>query len=161
MSCAFPEAGAQSVLSIKPYTAVWSSPGFLPTGPTTFLLSDVRNETGRAASFDATGYLRDQLRQRLLKEGFSESSARDSLRIDVSIRLFQEGAMFGRWLGGGAGAAYCVAYAELGKDQAKGAEAVVTSAITHGGVLSAGAEKTVLEDIAAEIVRLLLSGERK
>lgn len=159
------EVRAESLLSIKPYAAVWSSPGFLPTGLTGFVLGDVLDDTGRAASFDISGYLRDQLRQQLLKEGFSETHDRgsaDSIRIDLSIRLFQEGGTFGRWLPGHAGAAYCVAYAELRKgNRGQGAEVVVTSALTQGGLFSAGAEKTVLNDIAEEIVLLLKSGERR
>jgi hypothetical protein len=126
----------------------------------------VLDDTGRAASFDITSYVRDQLRQLLLKEGFSEArdhAGADSVRIDLSIRLFQEGGTFGRWVGiGGAGAAYCVAYAVLRKGNGdQSAEVVVTSALTHGGLFSAGAEKTVLDDIAAEIVELLKSGERR
>lgn len=159
LACVGAEVSAQSLLSIKPYTAIWSSPGFLPAGRSPFLLGHVLDDTGRPASFDVAGHLRDQLREQLLKEGFSETSDGDYLRIDVSIRLFQEGGTFGRWMGGGAGTAYCVAYADLRKQQRAGAEIVVISAITHGGLLSAGAEKTVIEDIAAEIVRLLVSGE--
>jgi hypothetical protein len=165
-ACVATGVRAESLLSIKPYTAVWSSPGFLPTGLTGFLLGDVLDDTGRTASFDIRGHLRDQLRQLLLKEGFSETQDRgsaDSIRIDLSIRLFQEGGAFGRWLPGGVvGAAYCVAYVELRKgNRGQGAEVVMTSALTQGGLFSAGAEKTVLNDIAEEIVLLLKSGERR
>lgn len=163
-SCIGTDASAESLLSSKPYTAVWSRPGFLPAVTTSFVIGEVVNDTGRSASFDVAGYFRDQLRQELLKEGFAEAGE-SPVRIDVSIRLFQEGGTFGRWAGlpgSGAGAAYCVAHAEFRRRrEAKGAEVVVTTAITGGGLFSLGAERTVVNDIVDEIVALLKSGEQR
>lgn len=150
-------ASAQSLLSTR-YTAAWSSPAFLPTGQTRFVLGNVLDDTGRPVSFEIAPYLREQLRQRLTKAGFSESGSADAVRIDVSIRLYQEGSTFARWAGGGA--AYCVAHAHLRRGAAE-AELVVTSVLSGGGLFSVGAEKTVLEDVAHEIAARLSSEAAK
>ena len=157
-----PESHA-SVLS-QQYTATWKSEGFFPVETTRFRIDSVKNETGHDASFDILQYLGEQTRDELTARGFVEtvSGDRDVIRIELRIHLYQEGGTFGRWLGGGAGAAYAVVYCAFRIDgEVKNAELLTVSAIGGGGLFSAGAEKSVLKDSAMVIAEFLHGENRK
>lgn len=150
-------AGNASPLS-QQYTASWTAPDFFPLGTSQIYVRDVRNETDHEASFDISNYVGEQIRLRLAAAGFQGRSADNSqaIVVDVSIHLYQEGGTLGRWLGGGGGAAYVVVRAAFRKGgKAIGAELMTVSAIAAGGLFSAGAEKTVLEDVADVFVAFL------
>lgn len=156
-------ASATSWLS-KPYTSVWASSDFFPLGTATYRIHNVQNETGHDASFDIQGYLREQVHQQLSENGLREdvSKSTDAIVVDLDIHLYQEGSTFGRWLGGGAGTAYAVVRASFHKsERSLGAELLTISVISEGGLYSSGAEKTVLKDVAEEIVNFLKNGGKK
>jgi hypothetical protein len=149
--------GEASILS-QQYTSSWVSPDFFPLGTTLFRIGAVENETGHDASFDLLRYLSDQTRQQLTTQGFREAASDNpnAVVIELRVHLYQEGSTFGRWLGGGAGAAYAVVYAAFRRgDQPVGAELLTVSVIGGGGLFSAGGEKTVLKDTANEIGKFL------
>lgn len=150
-------ASEASILS-QQYTSQWAPSGFFPLETATFRIGAVENETGHGASYDILGYLSEQTRQQLAKGGFKEDAAgsRSAIVIDLRVHLYQEGSTFGRWLGGGAGAAYAVVHASFHKPgQPVSAELLTVSVIGGGGLFSAGSEKTVLEDAANEISAFL------
>lgn len=150
-----------SMLS-RQYTSRWAPPGFFPLETTSFRIGSATNETGHYASFNILGYLSEQIRHQLVSRGFKEDTHDNpnAIVIDLRIHLYQEGSAFGRWLGGGAGAAYAVVHASFRKqEQPTGAELVTVSIIGAGGLFSAGAEKTVLEDAAHEIGAFLKEGD--
>lgn len=152
-----------SMLS-QQYTSHWAPSDFFPLEETSFRIGSVENVTGHDASFDMLNYLREQIRQQLTKSGFKEelSGNLNSIVIDLRLHLYQEGSTFGRWLGGGAGAAYAVVHATFRKrGQSIGAELLTVSVIGAGGLYSAGAEKTVLEDTANEIASFLKGADKK
>ena len=155
---------SEASLLSKQYTSSWVSPDFFPLGTTQFRISNVQNETGHDASFDILNHLAKQIRQELSASGLQEGSSGDAntVVVDLSVHLYQEGSVFGRWLGGGAGATYAVVQATLHKSgQSTGAELVTISAIGGGGLFSAGAEKTVLDDTATVIASFLKEGGKK
>lgn len=152
-----------SVLS-QQYTSSWVSSDFFPLGATSFRINYVHNETGHDSSFDILSYLSGQIRQQLSANGLKEdpSDNINAIVIELIVHLYQEGSTFGRWLGGGAGAAYAVVHATFRKrDQSIGAELLTVSVIGGGGLFSAGAEKTVLEDTAKEITSFLKGAGEK
>jgi hypothetical protein len=155
---------ASASLLSRQYTSSWVSSDFFPLGTSQIQITNVQNETGHDASFDILNYLSEQIRERLaasdLKAGFSEDA--NVVVVDISVHLYQEGHTFGRWVGGGAGVAYTVVQATFHKrGQPIGAELLTVSVIGGGGLFSLGAEKTVLEDAATEIVSLLRPVDKK
>jgi hypothetical protein len=155
---------ASGSLLSRQYTSSWVSPDFFPLETSQIQISNVQNETGHDASFDILNYLSEQIRERLSAGGLKAGSSEDAnaVVVDVSVHLYQEGHTFARWLGGGAGAAYAVIQATFHKrGQPIGAELLTVSVIGAGGLYSLGAEKTVLEDAATEIVSLLQAGNKK
>jgi ribulose 1,5-bisphosphate synthetase/thiazole synthase len=156
-------ASEASLLS-RQYTSSWISSDFFPLGTPLFRISNVLNETGHDASFDIFSYLSDQIRQQLSASGLKEDSSdnANAVVVELSVHLYQEGSTFGRWLGGGAGVAYAVVQATFHKrGQSTGAELLTVSVIGEGGLFSAGAEKTVLEDTASVIASFLKEGGKK
>jgi hypothetical protein len=160
---AIPASGA-SLLSDQ-YTSSWVSSDFFPLGSSQIQIGNVQDETGHEASFDILKYLSEQIGKRLSADGLKVASSdnANAIVVDVSVRLYQEGNIFGRWGGGGAGgAAYAVVQASFRKrDQPIGAELVTVSVIPKGGLYSLGAEKSVLQDVAEEVVSLLQAGSKK
>lgn len=156
-------ASEASLLS-RQYTSSWISPGFFPLGTSQIHISNIQNETGHEASFDILDYLIDQTYERLPAYGLKEGSFDDDnvVLVDINVYLYQEGSTFGRWLGGGAGAAYVVIHAIFRKrGQSIGAELLTVSVIGGGGLFSAGGEKTVLEDVATVVASFLKAGSEK
>jgi len=156
-------AGEASLLS-QQYTASWASPGFFPLGAAQVYLAGVENETGHAASYDAASYLADGIRQRLSAAGVTVVRSGDANAVvaEISIHLFQEGSAFGRWLAAGVGAAYVVVQAHFRRGgEAASADLMTVSVIGAGGLYSAGAEKTVVDDAADEIAAFLLGKAKK
>jgi len=158
-------ASATSWLS-RPYTAVWSTSDFFPLGTTSYCIGNIQNETRHDASFDFLSYLREQVRQHLTRNGFKEdaSESANAIVVELDIHLYQEGSTYGRWLGGlvSKGTAYAVVQVSFHKNgRTFGAELLTISVIGGGGLFSAGAEKTVLEDAAEEIATFLKNEGRK
>lgn len=150
----------------RPYTSVWYSSDFFPLGTTSYRIGNVQNETGHDASFDIQNYLREQVRQQLARNGLKEkaSESANAIVIELDIHLYQEGSTYGRWLGGMAskGTAYAVIHASFYKNgRTFGAELLTISVIGGGGLFSAGAEKTVLDDAAEEIATFLKNESKK
>jgi hypothetical protein len=146
------------------YTATWKPEVFFPLETTQFRIDSVKNETGHDASFDILEYLRGQTRDELTARGFEETASGnpDVIRIELRIHLYQEGGTFGRWLGGGAGAAYAVVYCAFRiNGETINAELLTVSAIGSGGIFSAGAEKSVLKDSAIIVADFLQGGNKK
>lgn len=154
---------SEASLLSQQYTSVWTASDFFPIQSPVFRIGSVKNETGHDASFDMLGYLSEQTRQQLTSQGFREDpSDPNAIVIELRVLLFQEGSTFGRWVGAGLGVAYAVVYAAFSKQgQPPGAEMVTVSDIGGGGLFSAGAEKTVLEDAASEIAAFLKGGNKK
>jgi hypothetical protein len=156
-------ASEASMLS-QQYTSRWAPSDFFPLETTAFRIGTVENETGHGASFDMLGYLTEQTRQQLTKSGFKDDGSGNpgAVVVDLRVHLYQEGSTFGRWLGGGAGAAYAVVHATFRKPgQPVGAELLTVSVIGGGGLFSAGSEKTVLEDAAHEIASFMKGEDKK
>lgn len=154
---------SQASLLSQEYTSSWASNGFFPVQSASFRIGSVRNETGHGASFDMPGYLQDQTRQQLTQQGFKEArpGTPATIVIDLRIHLYQEGSTFGRWLGGGSGAAYAVVYAAFRRKGGASADLLTVSVIGGGGLFSAGAAKTVLEDAAKQVATYLKQGGTK
>ncbi len=156
-------AGAGSLLSTQ-YTASWASPDFFPLGASRVQIATVQDESGHPASFDILNYLSGRIREQIAAGGLTVASSDDAAAVvaDVSVHLYQEGGTFARWLGGGLGAAYVVVQASFHKPgQPTGGELVTVSVIGGGGLFSAGAEKTVLDDAAEQVVAFLKGDARK
>ena len=156
-------ASEASFLS-QQYTSSWISPGFFPLGTSQIHINNIQNETGHEASFDILDYLKGEIYERLPAYGLKEGSFDDdnSILVNINVYLYQEGSTFGRWLGGGAGAAYVVIHAIFReRGQSIGAELLTVSVIKEGGLYSAGAEKTVLEDVATVVASFLQAGSGK
>ena len=151
---------SESSLLSQQYLANWTSGGFFPLEISRVYVGSVQNETGHGASFDIERYLENQICERISPCSAKAHSPDDKgVHVDINIYLYQEGSVFGRWLGGGAGVAYVVAHAMFRKGgQPVGAELLSVSVIQGGGLFSAGAEKTVLVDVAAAIASFLKEG---
>ena len=148
---------AEASLLSERYVASWAPAGFFPV-KARVQLRGIQNQAGGEASFDYTAYLAEQVRQRLSVGGITvvDSAGDDAVIVDITIHLYRQGSAFGRWLLPGAGATYAVVQAELRKPgQAMAADLLAVSVIGSGGLYSIGAEKTVLEDVADEIVAFL------
>lgn len=148
---------AEASLLSDQYVASWVSPAFFPLNAEV-QVRGVRNDAGSQASFDYAAYLAEQVRKRLSASGISivESGGANAVVVEISIHLYQEGSAFGRWLMPGAGATYAVVHAEFRKaGRAVGADLLAVSVIPAGGLYSLGGEKTVLDDVADQIVAFL------
>lgn len=153
-------AADASLLSDQ-YVASWASPGFFPLSAEV-QVRGVQNDAGSQASFDYAVYLAEQVRQRLSASGISivESGAADAVAVEITIHLYQEGSAFGRWVMPGAGATYAVVRAAFRKPgEAAGADLLAVSVIRAGGLYSLGGEKTVLDDVADQIVSFAQRGK--
>jgi len=154
---------AEASLLSERYVASWASAGFFPLNAQV-QVRGVQNEAGAQASFDYAVYLAEQVRQRLSAGGVTvvESGGASAVAVEITIHLYQEGSAFGRWLLPGAGATYAVVQAEFRKPgQTVGADLLAVSVIRSGGLYSVGGEKTVLEDVADEIVAFLRASAGK
>jgi hypothetical protein len=159
---AIPASGA-SLLSDQ-YTSSWVASDFFPLGAPQIQIGNVQNGTDHEASFDILNYLSEQIGKRLSAGGLKLASSDDAnaVVVDLTIHLYQEGSVLGRWIGGGPGTTYAVVHATLRKrGQPIGAELVTVSVIAKGGLYSLGAEKSVLQDAAEEVVSLLQVGSKK
>lgn len=148
---------AEASLLSERYVASWAPPGFFPLNAQVQVRA-IQNEAGGQASFDPAAYLAEQIRQRLSVGGITivESGAANAVVVDIIVHLYQQGSAFGRWLLPSGGATYAVVQAEFRKPgQAVAADLLAVSVIGSGGLYSLGAEKTVLEDVADEIVAFL------
>lgn len=155
LAFAFSAHGTSSLSRV--YTAGWAAPHFFPLGTTRVHVYPVKDETGHEATFDVPGYLADRIRRRLAREGFEEGTrGPGTVDVEVRLQLYQEGSTFGRWAGEGAGIAYAVVRATFREPRrAAEAEVLTVSVIGVGGFFSAGAEKSVLDDVAETIASYL------
>lgn len=149
---------AEASLLSERYAASWAPAGFFPLNDTPVQVLVIRSEARAQASFDYAAYLAEQVRQRLSARGIRvvESAGTNVVVVDIAIHLYQEGSALGRWLLPGGGATYAVVQAEFRKaGEPVGADLLSVSVIASAGLYSVGGEKTVLEDVADEIVAFL------
>lgn len=150
-------ASGGSLLS-KQYKSTWVAADFLPLGTSQVRIGQIRYESEHEPSFGLKNYLTEQIQHELSSAGLKAASTGDdgAVVVDITVHLYQEGSTLGRWLGGGRGAAYAVVRATYHKaGQPASADLLSLSVIPAGGLYSLGAEKTVLQDVAEDIVSVL------
>jgi hypothetical protein len=147
---------------------VWMEKNVSLAAYKTFEMSPVLNETGKTFEFDVADVLTQHIKSGLREKGFSiaegTSAPEDRLVIKSSLIRYEPGSAALRTLDPGAGTTHCTVKSAL-MDKKTGktvGEVIVAKAITGGGpplsgvgvlsgVLSAGADRRILEIVATDI----------
>ncbi len=145
----------KGAVAAAPY--LWVDIGVSLSEYEVIFVEPVNNDTAKTFEFDVVGLIRENIEKELAEAQFQvlsvPSDAADMMLVRANLTLYEPGSAASRWLAPHTGATKCVLRVRLVDAASKQliGDMVVAKYVGAGGLFTAGADKTVLENAAEEL----------